>query len=81
MLFSWMNYVLLYLLSNITSITRLPLGNGNVLFLVKIFDVEFLPDLHVLRSLEFKKWFLEIGLCVCMCVCVRAYVCGCKMNI
>ena len=38
-----------------TSITRLPLCNVKVLFSVKIFDVEFSPDLYALRSIEYKK--------------------------
>ena len=44
----------------------------DVLFSVKIFDIEFSPDLHVLRSPESKKVVLEIGLCVC--ICVHVYV-------
>ena len=35
-----------------------------VLFSVKIFYVEFSPDLYVLNPPELKKWFLETGLCV-----------------
>ena len=43
-----------------------------VLFPVKIFDVECSTDLYVLKSSESKKVDLEIGLnlCVCMCMCV-----------
>ena len=39
------------------------------LSLVKTFNIEVLPDLHVLRTPESKKMFLEVNLCVCMCVC------------
>ena len=49
-----------------------------VLFSVKIFDVEFSPDLYVLRSPESKKvvfgnWSVRMYVCVC--------VCDCKVNI
>ena len=53
-----------------------------VLFSIKISDVDFAPDLFVndLFVVDLFVCFFEIGLwCmdVCMCVCV----CGCKMNI
>ena len=43
-----------------------------VLFSVKIFDVEFSPDLCVLRSTESKKvvfrnWSVRMYVCVCVC--------------
>ena len=43
-----------------------------VLFSVKIFDVEFSPDIHVLRSPESKKvvfgnWSVRMYVCVCVC--------------
>ena len=41
-----------------------------VLFSVKIFDVEFPPDLYVLRSTESKK--VVFGQCVRVYVCVSA---------
>ena len=46
--------------------------------LFKISDVEFSPDLYVLRSPESKKvvfgnWSVRMYVCVCVCVCV--YVC------
>ena len=41
-----------------------------ILFSVKIFDVVFSRDLYVLRFPEFKKWLLEIGLCICVHVCM-----------
>ena len=59
-----------------------------VLLSVKIFDVDFLSDLYVLRSPESKKsdfWKLVlrisigIGIAyVCMRVCVCVYVCVCE---
>ena len=52
-----------------------------VLYLVKIFDIEFSPNLRALRSSESRKWFLKIGLCVLVCVYVRTYECGCMENI
>ena len=55
-----------------------------VLFSVKIFDVEFLPDLYVLKSPESKKVVFRnssvrmyVRVRVCVCVCVR----DCKVNI
>ena len=44
-----------------------------VLFSVKIFDVEFSPDLYVLRSPESKKvvsgnWSVRMYVCVCVCL-------------
>ena len=38
------------------------------LSLVKTFNIEVLPDLHVLRTPEFKKWFQKNTTCVCDCV-------------
>ena len=61
-----------------------------VLFSVKIFDVEFSPDLYILKSPQFKKvvfgnWSVRMCACVCvrMCVHVCEYVCVCdsKVNI
>ena len=42
-------------------------------FSIRIFNVEFLPDLYVLRFPELKKLVLEIDLFVCIRVCVRLY--------
>ena len=47
-----------------------------VLFSVKIFDVEFSPDLYVLMSPESKKvvfgnWSVSMYVCVCVCVTAR----------
>ena len=50
----------------------------DVLFSVKIFDIEFSPDLHVLRSPESKKVvFVNWSGRMCVCVCV----CDSKVNI
>ena len=59
----------------ITSITRLPLRIMEVLFSVKIFDIEFSPDLHILRFPEckngdFENWSVRMRVHVYICVCV-----------
>ena len=50
-----------------------------VLFLGKIFDVKFSPDLYILSSPELKKVVLEFSLYVRVYVrmCVRVYVRAC----
>ena len=61
-----------------TSITR-TVGNGSIVFGQK-FDLEFSPDLHVLRSPESKKVdFRNWSVCVYVCVCM--YVCRCVRNL
>ena len=46
-----------------------------VLFSVKTFDVEFLPDLYVLRPPESKKVFFgNWSVRMNVCGCVRTYV-------
>ena len=50
-----------------TSISRLSLSNGNIVF-GQIFDVEFSPDLCIWRSSESRKVFFENW---CVCVAVR----------
>ena len=40
-----------------------------IFFSVKIFSSEVLPDLHVLKTPELKKWFLKISACVCVLLC------------
>ena len=64
-----------------TSITLYYRKVMEVLFSVKIFDVEFSPDLYVFRSPESKKvvfgiWSVRMYVCmyVCVCACVRACV-------
>ena len=46
----------------------------DVLFSVKIFDIEFSPDLHVLRSPESKKTGFWKLVCAYVYVCVSVYV-------
>ena len=60
-----------------TTVRYVPYGSMvmEVLFSVKIFDVEFSPVLYVLRSPESKKvvfgnWSVRMYVCVCVCVCV-----------
>ena len=53
-----------------------------VLFLVQIFEVEILMDLHVLRSSEsekhiFSKWSVCMCVCLIVCVCVSDCLCVC----
>ena len=56
-----------------------------VLFLVKIFDDEFSPDLNVLWPSKSKKLVLEnssvCSVCAFVCVCAFQCVCDCKVNI
>ena len=53
-----------------------------VLFSVKIFDVEYSTDLYVLRFPESKKIvFGNWSVRMYVYVCVFAYVCDCEVNI
>ena len=51
-------------------------GNGRIVFGQK-FDLEFSPDLHVLRTPESKKVVSRTCLCVCVCSVYVCVVCMC----